>query len=175
MKEKVFFTEKQFFSRFWLLFIALVFAGAFSIFAYIWYDYIYACEVPCRKTIDRSMFYLIVIVTFITFLITGLLIFRANLKTKVTSNGIFYSFFPFQLKEKQIALEDIESYEVRDYNPILEYGGWGVRKSFRGKGKAYNPCGKVGMQLVLRNGKKILFGTGKGTEFTKALESALKG
>jgi hypothetical protein len=58
------------------------------------------------------------------------------------------------LKKKFFSWEEIEKISVREYSPLFEYGGWGIR---RGKsGRAYNVKGNIGLQLVLKNGKKIL-------------------
>lgn len=83
-----------------------------------------------------------------------------RLETKINSEGVFYRFKPFHFKEKIIRWEEIEKIYTRQYNPIKEYGGWGIKGSFR-KGKAYNVSGNQGIQLELKNGKKILLGTKK--------------
>lgn len=72
---------------------------------------------------------------------------------------------------KKIYWKDIEKCYVRKYNPLLEYGGWGIRYGFGGKGMAYNlGGGNHGFQLELTNGQKVLIGTKKQIE----LESAIK-
>lgn len=90
-------------------------------------------------------------------------IFGMTLQTKIDASGIYYGFWPFRLKLKHIAWEEIESICVREYSPLKEYGGWGMRYTFR-NGRAYNVSGNKGIQLVLKNGKKILIGTQKSTE-----------
>ena len=70
---------------------------------------------------------------------------------------------------KQIPFTDIESWTVRSYKPILEYGGWGIRWGL--KGTAYNVTGNKGLQLVLNSGKKILIGTQKDIELNRMMKS----
>ena len=70
-----------------------------------------------------------------------------------------YKFFPF---------DEIESFKEREYRPIREYGGWGIRYGL--SGKAYNVYGNKGLQLVLNNKKKILIGSQKSYEFYKAVQ-----
>jgi hypothetical protein len=52
---------------------------------------------------------------------------------------------------------------------IIEYGGWGIRKTFSGKGTAYNVKGKNGLQLVFKNGDRLLIGTQKAEELKETL------
>ena len=93
----------------------------------------------------------------------------AKLKTVIHQDGIDVTFPPFFSREKSFRKEQISHVEVRKYNPVLEYGGWGVRAGLS-KGKAYNVKGNLGIQLQLDNGKKILIGTQK----KELAESALK-
>lgn len=92
-----------------------------------------------------------------------------KLTTKISGEGIHYRFFPFHLKEQFISWSDVDRAYVRKYSPIGEYGGWGIRFGF-GNGKAYNVSGDIGLQLKLKNGKHILFGTKKEEELKKVME-----
>ncbi|MBL4592466.1 MAG: hypothetical protein JKX68_01465 [Flavobacteriales bacterium] len=86
-----------------------------------------------------------------------LLFLTANLKTKFKDDGIYYKFFPLQWSYKCIKWSEVKSMEVRQYKPLKEYLGWGIRIST--SGTAYNVKGNKGLQLILKNGKRILFGT----------------
>ena len=96
------------------------------------------------------------IVLAVTAVIMGL-IFFSSLRTEVSNEGVFYRMHPFQRKPRHHSWQEIESWEVRKYRPIGEYGGYGIR--FGSKGKAYNVKGQMGLQLILKNGKRILIGT----------------
>lgn len=52
----------------------------------------------------------------------------------------------------------------------MDYGGWGLRLGFFGKGRAYNISGNIGMQIVFKDGKKLLIGTQKSAEIKSFLE-----
>lgn len=69
----------------------------------------------------------------------------------------------------------ITSAEARTYNPLREYGGWGVRWSLRswGSNRAYNVKGDQGVQLVLTNGDRVLIGTQRPQELAAAIDSIL--
>ena len=98
-----------------------------------------------------------------------ILFYFANLKTQVREDGLYYRFFPFHFKDYIFKWEEIESFEVRNYSAIGEYGGWGIRYTLGKRGMAYNVSGDKGVQLYLKNGKRVLFGTQKPDEFEAAI------
>lgn len=99
-------------------------------------------------------------------------IFFFKLKTRVDEKGIHYRFFPFHRKFKTISWNEISNAYVRKYDAIGEYGGWGFKGGFRRKkGRAINVSGNIGIQLELKNSKKLLIGTQKETEAKKVLEN----
>lgn len=104
--------------------------------------------------------------------LVDLLLVFLQLKTKINEKGISYQLLPFHLKEKIFIWDEIAEANIRKYSPIWEYGGWGYRYSFK-NGKAFNISGNMGLQLVLKNGKKILIGTNKHEELLAFLESNL--
>ena len=98
------------------------------------------------------------------------LLYILKLKTTV-SDKLYVQLFP--LPTKKISYDDIEQCYAREYKPITEYGGWGILGSFS-HGKAYNARGNKGVQLVLKNGKKILIGSQKYDKLEDAINSAIK-
>ena len=60
-------------------------------------------------------------------------------------------------QDHKIEWKDVDSAYVRIYSPLSEYGGWGIRNGHNGK--AYNTSGDWGLQLVFKNGARILLGT----------------
>ncbi len=99
-----------------------------------------------------------------------LLLVFFQLKTKINEKGISYQLFPFHLKEKIFTWDEIAEANIRKYSPIWDYGGWGYRYSFK-NGKAFNISGNIGLQIILKNGDKILLGTNKTEELAAFLES----
>lgn len=90
------------------------------------------------------------------------LICLLKLTTVIDEEGIKYKFFPFHFKHRKITWIDIEKCEVVKYDPIREYGGWGIR--YGKEGKAFNVSGNKGLKIYLRSGKKLLLGTRKEDE-----------
>jgi hypothetical protein len=80
---------------------------------------------------------------FLLLLIFGVLfplfIYFIKLVTEVRKDGLYVWFYPFQHSFKTFPFETIQNYEIRTYNPIIDYGGWGIRHG--SKGKAYTITG----------------------------------
>lgn len=93
-----------------------------------------------------------------------------RLETRITDEAVMFRFVPLHRKWRVHRWEDIRSAEVRRYSPLGEYGGWGIRYGLGGRGKAYNVSGNQGLQLVLKNGKKILLGTSRPMELSELLK-----
>lgn len=114
---------------------------------------------------------LLIVVVF-ELLLVLLFKFAFVLKTRIDSTGVHFQFFPFHLKLRTILWTEISSAYIRRYDPISEYGGWGVKGTWPFKnGRAYNVSGDEGLQLELVSGKKVLIGTNKKAELTEALNS----
>jgi hypothetical protein len=149
--EQVYFSEKQRFTQAWL-----------------WISFSF------QSTAALAL--LFVIPNPVTWWVVGiiaavaLLLGTASLRTQVRPDGIHYRFFPFHRHWRHIPRQHIRRYYLRTYDPISEYGGWGLRRSAR-HGRAYNIKGDQGLQLELADGQKILFGTQHGEAFRAALEN----
>lgn len=97
-----------------------------------------------------------------------LLFYTSKLSVSIDQHNLYYRFPPFVNSEKLLSQGDIKELYVRKYKPIMEYGGWGYRFRFR-SGRAINVAGDVGLQLVLKNGKKLLIGTQKPEAMKEAV------
>lgn len=111
-----------------------------------------------------------------------LIAYGSNLKTEITEEGITLTFFPFLLRRKVILWENIQAAYVREYSPIREYGGWGFRivandtnKGSLGSSRALNVKGNQGLQLVFKNGEKLLIGTQQPREIEAFLKDIHRG
>lgn len=99
----------------------------------------------------------------------GMLILMKSIRmeTVISESDIHMRFFPFITRV--FPLEDIQEAYVRESSPIREFGGWGIRWALTG-GMAYNVSGKHGLQLVLKNGKKVFLGTQKPRELQRVID-----
>lgn len=163
------FKEEQQFRQWWnlLLVLASVVSGiGFSIYA-LYQQLILGKQVGNEPAPNAVMAILIVfLLLFLWFYL------RLKLEVWIDNQGIHYRFFPLIFKERIISFAEIKKYEIRKYSPLLDYGGWGIKKSIRW-GRAYNVSGNAGLQLYLNNGKKILFGTQKPQAMIYAMDTAM--
>ncbi len=94
--------------------------------------------------------------------------FLVRLVTEVVPGELSVRLYPFRTVRFPVA--DIRSLEVREYSPLREFGGWGVRVG--PGGKAYNAYGNLGVQLVLADGRRVLVGSQRPQELEAALRAA---
>ena len=148
----------------------------FSVLAPFLYG-IYPQEVLNEPFGDNLMSTEVLIVTGISsLLIMGLIIvvFKfLKLKTKITTDGIMVSFPPLKSKWEKYTPGEIEKYEVRVYKAIREYGGYGIKRGLK-KGQSYTISGNIGLQLYLKNGKKLLIGTQKKQAIKYAMDKLMR-
>jgi hypothetical protein len=91
-----------------------------------------------------------------------------RLVTEVRPGTLSIRLIPF--RSRLIPLQDIRTADSREYAPMSEFGGWGIRLAADGS-KAYNARGNVGVQLVLTEGERVLVGTQRAEELIAALRS----
>ena len=106
-----------------------------------------------------------------SFAITWLLFQAAKMRTVVDDEGVLVEMLIFV--KRKIPFADIESATATEYNPLLDYGGWGFRIS--SKGKAYNMRGNSGVQLVLKNGGRVLIGSDQDQSLESAIQAGMRG
>jgi hypothetical protein len=94
----------------------------------------------------------------------------SRLEIVINGDSIYYRMFPFNIKMKRLRVGDIAEYEIREYSPIKEYGGWGIRWGLAAKGMAYNISGKTGLQIKTKNNKHILIGTQRPDDLKNAVD-----
>ena len=162
---KIYFQEEQRFNQWWIWIIIAACCG-------IWIWQFVQQIVMGRPFGDNPMSDLGVYLSGI-FPVLVLLLFRVlKLETVIDEEGVKCRFRPFHRKFKTFRREDIARYEVRKYNPIMEYGGWGIR--YGRKGRAYNVRGNMGLDLTLKPNKSFLIGTQTPDSIRYAMEKLMR-
>ena len=95
--------------------------------------------------------------------------------TEVRKDGIYVRFYPINFSFKSFPLKTIRSYEVVTYNPVRDYGGWGIRYGM--KGTAYNAKGNKGVFFEFKEGSKIdklTIGSQTPEKLSEAVNRAIK-
>jgi len=149
------FKEIQTFSQWWIK--VLLFIPLFEALAFLINDYQKYGEIQTDSIIFLAVVFIII-----------LFIFSCTLSVEVNEHGIYYKFFPFHLKVKTLPWEEITDAYIRQYAPLREYGGWGIRGN--SNNRAYNLKGGIGLQLELTNGKKLLIGIQQASQLNSILQ-----
>ncbi|MBN3036258.1 MAG: hypothetical protein JW861_11790 [Bacteroidales bacterium] len=120
---------------------------------------------------------LVVTAIIVLLFITGMffLMRSSRLIVSVRSDGIWFRYPPIISKEKHLPRDTIASYEIRKYHAQREYGGRGIKQRRFRYGKAYTIAGNIGLQLILKDGKKILFGTRRPEALLRAMNKMMGG
>jgi len=100
-----------------------------------------------------------------------LLLCTTKLVTEVRRDSIYVNLFPFY--SRTISLRDVTGYEVREYHPLWEYGGWGIRFA-PWKKRAYTMRGNKGVELKLSTGMRLLIGSQRSDELAEVIGYALR-
>lgn len=92
-------------------------------------------------------------------ILVAMLFVFLGLNTRVDDAGIGFSFGFFQRNQRIYNWADIKQARVTQYNPLFEYGGWGYRKGWRTKKRAYSVYGNMGLEVTFFDESKIMIGT----------------
>ena len=162
MENEIIFSESQRFKQWWLWIILL---GVDVLFLYIIFQQLVLGKPFGGKPMTNLM--LVMTTGFILLLSVMFIYFR--LDTQIKKDGIYVRFFPIQFTFRYYPWDTISKSFVREYNAILEFGGWGFRIGLFGKGKAFTMSGNNGLQLEFKDNKKLLIGTNKPDEVRDVL------
>jgi len=98
------------------------------------------------------------------------LVYSLRLHTEVRADGIYIKMWPLHWSFRRIPWSEIERYEAKQYKPLREFGGWGIRWA---PGKlAYNVSGNRGVWIEQTNGREVLVGSQHPEEFVSAIDEA---
>jgi len=108
-----------------------------------------------------SNFMLILVTLLIITLIV--LLSHTNLETRITDEGVYFRWRPFQKTFRKFTWSEIDKIEIISYG-FVGYG-WRLTQS----GTVYNVAGDTGLRLHLKSGKKVVLGTQKPSELADFL------
>jgi hypothetical protein len=157
MSEKVLYVETQRFRQTW-----------------IWVLLVFSMLIPClligaQLAVERDTGLVVIFVGVLALGLLPLALFALmKLVVRLEGGRLSIRFVPFL--RKHYPLQDVARWEVCDFRPLADYGGWGIRWG-RG-GWAYTVSGNRGVQLEFRDGRTLLVGSQRPEELAAALEQA---
>lgn len=161
MTQGILFKEKQRFRQWWIWLIVLFIAGSSALGALL------ALSANTGFSVENTLVPLLLLL--LTLALLGFVI-GLRLDTEIRTDGIYVRFVPVHKKFRFYSWAELEKVYVRKYSPIGEYGGWGLRGL--GKNRALNVSGNEGLQLIMKDGRKLLIGTRKPEEIKAVLIAA---
>jgi hypothetical protein len=162
MRNKILFTESQSFRQWWLWLLLL--GSSLPLFYLVISQLVFHQPIGEEPMSDAGLLAISAAIILVIALFS-----RLRLDTLVKEDGIYVRFYPFRPKYRFFAWDKMTDIYIRKYSPIWEYGGWGYRIGIFGKGKAMNVSGNLGLQLVFKDGSKLLIGTGRADELKQVL------
>lgn len=124
-------------------------------------------EIDTINLHNSDMLLLFIIIFIQIMLVVMILNFR--LQTRIDHSSIQVKFSPFHKNFVEYPLNEISDMAVVKYNPIMDYGGWGIRGF--GSNKAFNLRGNYGLKILLKNGNIRLIGTQNPEELNQVIKN----
>ena len=102
-------------------------------------------------------------------IVLPLLFYYMGLVVEVHGDQLLIRYVP--LLQRSIDWDEITVVSVQTYQPIRQFGGWGIRS--HGHHLAYSVKGDHAVELTLNDGHRILIGSQKPQDLALAIESQL--
>jgi hypothetical protein len=173
--QKSYFIEEQRFTQpwIWIIIIVSLSVALIPMIVGLYVQLVQGKPYGTNPTSDKTLLIIFFVFSAIS---AGIMVlfWKTRLISEVKKDGIYIRFIPFFFKPKIFSGDTIGKYYIREYKALREYGGWGIRHGLGKHGKAYNVRGKKGMQLVFKNGKRLLIGTQRRDAFLRAMNKMMR-
>jgi hypothetical protein len=97
--------------------------------------------------------------------------FLLQMTTEVTATEVRVWFGWVPIYRRAVAITNVKRFEVVQYRPIVDYGGWGVRTGRDGE-RVLNARGNRGVRIELVDGTRLLIGSQRPEELAETLARA---
>ncbi|XGI84374.1 DUF6141 family protein [Halorutilales archaeon Cl-col2-1] len=154
--ETIYFREVQHISRLWLV---VVLAGV-----------LVAALSPALDLVTDFEAAVFITVS----VLTGVFLYSIRLTTEVRDDGVYVRLFPLHRSFRRFGFDETDGFDSDEYS-LLEYGGWGLRWSVFGRGKAYTTKGRQGVRIDLKDRGGVFIGSQSPDDLVSAVETAQTG
>jgi hypothetical protein len=98
-----------------------------------------------------------------------------KLVTEVHKDGFYYYFPPYLNHMKRISLERIRSARVRKFSRFSQFSQKGIHFDVIRRQTSFSLNGNKGVEIILDNGRRFLFGTHNLEEMGIAIQKMMEG
>jgi hypothetical protein len=103
-----------------------------------------------------------------------ILLLYGGMRVTVTPRHLVLRFGVLGIRLRQINLADVEHIEPVSFSPLADFGGWGLRYSFRLKAWAFFLQGRRGVMYQTSNGSKTIIGSDTPERLAAFSQTALR-
>ena len=160
--DQIQFSETQRFSYWWVWLILAV-ANGILVFGIV--EQVVLGRPFGNKPMGNALLLLLEALIFVV----SICVLSLRLDTQITNEGVCVRFFPFRTTFRLYRWDTITKCYIRQYHPIADYGGWGIRFGIFGNGRALTVSGNKGLQLEFADNSKLLIGTKQATQLSEVL------
>lgn len=164
----ILFCEQQRFSNklFWTILLLLTCLFIYAFIQQVIFHHPFGHKPMTTRGLISAIFFLMFI---------NVLFFNFKLRTTITKEAILIKLSPFHIFTKKFEWSQVVDIVIREYNPRIEYSGWGLRgfkninfsKSDNEKTKK-----KWAIELIFHSGQNLLIGTYHPEEAQRAINLA---
>jgi hypothetical protein len=130
--DRILFAEEQRLNIFWVkILIGSIWVGILVLFGFAFYYQFYLGMPFGDKPVSDIGLISIFLVIFLQMGGVTLLLYFTRLITEVRDDGLYYRYPPFINRFKRVDPSQIGEYSVIRYQPLKDFGGWGIKTGSR--------------------------------------------
>jgi len=167
---RVIFKEQQRFSN-WILWMLLI---SMAVGVWFWLIATVVLSTGSASGSEDSIapVWFVVLIWLVIGIILPGFVFMLRFDLQIENGEIIFQYFPFQLKPKRLSIKEIQNYKIVRYDPLGDYGGWGVRKKANTIG--YITSSDRSVTVLVDDEMQLAFGTDQPKELYLAIDKIHK-
>lgn len=166
----IIFKEQQRFSN-WILWLLLI---SMAVGVWFWFVASIILSTGVSTGMEESITpaWFVVLVWIIVGIVIPLFVFILRFDLQIEDGEIKFQYFPFHIKPKRLSIKEIQNYKIVRFDPLGDYGGWGIRKKANTIG--YITASGRGVIVLLDGEMQLTFGSDQPKELYLAIDKVHK-
>lgn len=166
----IIFKEQQRFSN-WILWLLLI---SMAVGVWFWFIASIILSTGVSTGMEESITpaWFVVLVWIIVGIVVPLFVFILRFDLQIEDGEIKFQYFPFHIKPKRLSIKEIQNYKIVRFDPLGDYGGWGIRKKANTIG--YITASGRGVIVLLDGEMQLTLGSDQPKELYLAIDKVHK-